>query len=322
MPSASSVTGTTATADTGTPAYRGRFAPSPTGRLHLGSLVAALGSYLDARAAGGRWQLRMEDIDPPREEPGAADAIRRSLEAHALHWDGPLLRQSEAAARHRAARETLERRGPGYYCDCSRRRQRRLAAEHGLAGGVYPGHCRDRGLGEGALRVRVGNEPVCVDDRSLGTLCQALESDVGDFVVWRRDGLVAYQLAVVVDDAAEGINRIVRGADLWDNTPRQVWLQQRLGLPRPEYLHLPMVVGGDGDKLSKQTGAAAVAAESAAQNVHTALNLLQQKPPGDYHPARPDQLLSWAVEHWKPQAFHGLKTVSADSVAAQQNPLR
>ncbi len=316
------MTGTTATADAGTPAYRGRFAPSPTGRLHLGSLVAAVGSYVDARAAGGRWQLRMEDIDPPRAEPGAADAIRRSLEAHALHWDGPLIRQSDAAARHRAARDALERDGHSFYCDCSRRRQRRLAAGQGLAGGVYTGYCRRRGLSDGALRVRVSRDPVCVEDRSLGTLCQDLEREVGDFVVWRRDGLVAYQLAVVVDDAAEGISQIVRGADLWDNTPRQVWLQQRLGAPRPAYLHLPMVVGSDGDKLSKQTGAAAISSELAGQNIHNALNLLKQKPPADYHPARPGELLSWAVRHWKPQAFHGLKTVSADSIAAQQNPLR
>lgn len=241
--------------------YRGRFAPSPTGPLHMGSLVAALGSWLDARAHGGRWLLRIEDLDPPREVPGAAHGIVQTLHACGLVPDEPAAWQSERQALYAAALRRLVVAGLAYECSCTRREIEETAATHGLPPGVYPGTCRygaRESRTERALRLRVAAGEIALDDRARGRFAQQMERDVGDFVLKRADGLWAYQLAVVVDDAEQRITDVVRGADLLDNTPRQIWLQRCLGLPTPRYLHLPVVTNAAGEKLSKQTGARAL----------------------------------------------------------------
>ncbi len=237
--------------------YRGRFAPSPTGALHAGSLVAALASWLDARAHGGGWLIRIEDLDPPREVAGAANDIIEALAALGMTSDEPIIFQHDRGARYEAALERLRSLGLVYGCACSRRDIEEMAAQSGAAAGVYPGTCRGgtRGRAPRALRVRVPAEVVEFEDRACGRFGQQLEHEVGDFVVRRAGGLWAYQLAVVVDDGAQGITDVVRGADLLDNAPRQIFLQRALGLPTPRYLHVPIVTNVAGEKLSKQTGA-------------------------------------------------------------------
>jgi glutamyl-Q tRNA(Asp) synthetase len=243
-----------------TDGYRGRFAPSPTGALHDGSLVAALASWLDARANGGAWLVRIEDLDPPREVAGAARQILDALAAFGLVADEPPLWQSARGELYRQALERLQSAGLLYGCACSRAEIAAAQAAFGLPPQVYPGTCRDRRGGgiRRALRVRVPDETVGFVDRARGPYGQNLAREVGDFVVRRADGLWAYQLAVVVDDGEQRITDVVRGADLLDNTPRQIWLQRALGLPTPRYLHLPLVTSATGEKLSKQTGATAL----------------------------------------------------------------
>ncbi len=235
--------------------YRGRFAPSPTGPLHFGSLVAAVGSFLHARAQGGEWRVRIEDLDPPREVSGAADDILRTLDSFGLHWDGEVMYQSRRCETYEAALAQLKDAGVLYPCACTRR-EIADSSVSGLEGPVYPGTCR-AGLAPGrvarAWRVRTDNRAIEFEDGLQGVIRSALEDDIGDFVVQRADGFFAYQLAVVVDDAAQGISEIVRGADLLDSTPRQIHLQRLLGLPTPGYLHLPIVLNANGEKLSKQT---------------------------------------------------------------------
>lgn len=274
-------------------AYVGRFAPSPTGPLHFGSLVAALASWLDARAAGGTWQLRMEDLDRQRERPGAAATILRQLEAVGLEWDGPVSYQSARAAFYDRALDELRRAGLTYPCGCTRREM----ADSALAidgARIYPGTCRN-GLAPGrsarALRLRTPEEPIRFTDRLQGVIVQSVAREVGDFVLRRADGAYAYQLAVVVDDADQGITDVVRGADLLDSTARQILLQRLLGLPTPRYLHVPVAVDPAGEKLAKQDGAASAGADDLAR----ALTFLGHEPPGPM-PAR--ELLAWAREHW------------------------
>ncbi len=253
---------------TATP-YVGRFAPSPTGPLHAGSLVAALGSWLDARAHGGRWLVRIEDVDTPRCVPGADREILRQLDALGLRADAPPLWQSRRGSHYAAALDGLVVTGRAYACGCTRQEIARALAAQGRerarhAERVYPGTCRlERGGLQGrparAWRLRVDDDAVLRwNDRRLGAQLQDVAAEVGDFVLRRADGLWAYQLAVVVDDAACAVTDIVRGEDLADNTPRQVLLQRALGLPTPRYLHLPLVRAADGDKLSKQHGAPAL----------------------------------------------------------------
>lgn len=273
--------------------YVGRFAPSPTGALHFGSLLAALASWLDARRAGGRWLLRMEDLDRPRVVPGAADAILRQLETFGLEWDGAVVFQS---ARHDLYRKAMERlQAHCYACACTRRELEDSAlAIDGSR--VYPGTCR-AGLAPGkaarALRVRTNDEPVRFTDRVQGEVSQSLERDIGDFVVRRADGLFAYQLAVVVDDDAQGVTDVVRGADLLDSTTRQIHLQRLLGYATPRYLHLPVATNVAGDKLSKQTQAA----DARAADIPAALRFLGIVPPAGLAPR---ELLPWATAHWDP----------------------
>ncbi len=259
-------------------AYRGRFAPSPTGPLHFGSLVAAAGSYLDARASAGEWLVRIEDLDPPRNMPGAADDILRTLEALGMHWDGTVLYQSTRNDAYDAALEQLRRKNLLYPCACSRR-EIADSAVTGIDGPVYPGTCRN-GLQAGraarAERVLTRDAIVEFSDAVQGRISQNVERLIGDFVVKRADGLYAYQLAVVVDDAAQGITDIVRGADLLDSTPRQIWLQQLLGVATPRYAHLPVAVNVMGEKLSKQTLAQAVDTSAPVAALNMALVFLGQ----------------------------------------------
>lgn len=286
----------------------GRFAPSPTGPLHLGSLLAAVGSFLAARAAGGRWLVRVEDIDPPRVVAGAADAILHSLEAHGLRWDGEVLWQSQRADAYHAALEHLRRVGLVYPCACTRR-ELAAVARAGVDGPVYPGTCR-AGLPPGrsarAWRLRVADGRIDFRDAIQGAQTQHLATAVGDFVVQRADGLIAYQLAVVVDDAFQGVTQVVRGIDLLTSTARQIYLQQCLDLPRPDYAHLPLLVDAHGAKLGKQTGARALDPAHASDNLRRVLTILRLSPPAELHGAPPDTLLQWAVTRWNPAALAGM----------------
>jgi glutamyl-Q tRNA(Asp) synthetase len=293
--------------------YRGRFAPSPTGPLHAGSLAAALASWLDARAHQGEWLLRIEDIDPPREVPGAGPAIIETLAAFGMESDRPVIWQSEREDRYAQALQQLIDARLAYPCSCSRRDVEQAATQRGLAAGVYPGTCRAGPARPGphAIRLRVPLPPadhIRFVDRAAGTQQQALDETVGDFVLQRADGLWSYQLAVVVDDADAGITDIVRGTDLLDNTPRQIWLQRCLGLPSPRTLHLPLVRNAAGEKLSKQTGAGALDLSNVMGEMQRAWTHLGFAPLGADTPA---SFLREAIVHWagrwtrRPTAYNG-----------------
>jgi glutamyl-Q tRNA(Asp) synthetase len=299
---------------TSTPPSRtcGRFAPSPTGPLHFGSLVAALGSYLEARTNGGRWLVRMEDVDAPRCKPQHADAILATLENCGFEWDGAVMVQSTRTERYREVLEQLKASGAVYPCGCTRAELAALEVPAGIDGApVYPGTCR-AGLPSGkqarAWRLRLEGT-VGFDDGVQGPQSQRLERDVGDCVLLRADGLFAYQLAVVVDDADQGIDHVIRGADLIHSTPRQIRLQQLLGLPVPHYAHLPVALDAQGQKLSKQTLAAPVDAVHMPQALFAALRFLGQNPPEEVYPqtvgdaasrrAASAEILAWARSHWR-----------------------
>ena len=270
----------------------GRFAPTPTGPLHFGSLLAAVASYCDARHAGGQWLLRLEDIDPPREMPGAAATILRQLEAYGLHWDGPVLYQSQRTEAYVAAIDALEAKGLLFWCRCSR---------SALAGHtVYPGTCREhrRPEPDAAIRLRVEPGTVCFHDRVFGDQQEDVAATVGDFVIRRRDGLFAYQLAVVVDDAMQGVTHVVRGADLLDNTARQIYLQAQQGYPTPCYAHIPLAVNALGEKLSKQNFARALPVDHPEPILWEALRTLGQNPPTELTDAPVSEQLGWATAHW------------------------
>jgi len=273
--------------------YRGRFAPSPTGPLHLGSLIAALASWLDARHCGGTWLVRMEDLDPPREEPGAARRILDSLQRHGLSWDGDVMWQGARGAAYAEALETLAAGGHLFRCDCTRQMLG--------PGGACAGHCRDRQAeiaSPWAMRVAVPADcRIEFRDRLQGLQVSALGRELPDFVVRRKDGLDAYQLAVVVDDTKQGITDVVRGSDLLDSTPRQIFLQQLLGLGAPRYCHLPVITNSQGQKLSKQNRAPALDDGRPADNLRRALHFLQQEaPPAQLRDV--GDLLAFAARHW------------------------
>lgn len=292
--------------------YRGRFAPSPTGPLHAGSVMAALASWLDARANHGSWLLRMEDLDPPRESPEAAASILHDLDSLGLHWDGPVLYQSQRYAAYDAALAQLEEQGLTYWCDCTRQM---LAAHHGR----YPGTCRERGLTPGpgrALRFRLPDRTQEWHDRLQGPQRWPLQQALGDFIIKRKDGLYAYQLAVVVDDAWQGVTDVVRGIDLLDSTPRQLQLQQALGYTAPRYAHIPVLVDRSGQKLSKQSFAAAIDAARPVPVLYGALLGLQQAPEPQLLQADRDSLLSWALAHWRPERLAGRAQVAEIAAAA------
>jgi glutamyl-Q tRNA(Asp) synthetase len=300
--------------------YRGRFAPSPTGPLHFGSLIAALASCLEARCRGGAWLLRIEDVDSPRNVPGAAEAILRTLEAFGFAWDGPLLYQSRRAAAYEAVLDVLRGQGLLYPCCCSRSEIAAAASRTAVDGGaVYPGTCR-AGLRPGAearaWRLRVDDAVVVFEDRLQGVIEQRLAEQVGDFVLRRADGIHAYQLAVVVDDASQGITDVVRGADLLASTPRQLWLQQCLGYPRPAYAHLPVATNSAGEKWSKQTLAPALAAGKAASELVRALHFLGQSAPAELAAATVAEVWAWALANWSFAAIPRVPAISVPATAA------
>lgn len=295
--------------------YIGRFAPSPTGPLHMGSLVAATASFLDARChLESRWLVRMEDVDITRNMPGAADSILRDLEAFGFGWDGEVLVQTQRTEAYRAALEELKSRDLAYPCGCSRREIAEFNALRDPAGEAteqrYPGTCR-AGLPSGRQarmwRVRVDLDrkgaplvhEVAFADRRAGDFAQNLDREVGDFVLLRADHVFAYQLAVVVDDAAQGITDVVRGEDLLDSTPRQIHLQRLLDFPTPRYLHIPVVRGPGGEKLSKQTGAQPLDTRRASEELAAAWAFLGILLPRELQGAPPAELWPWAIEKWK-----------------------
>ncbi len=280
----------------------GRFAPSPTGPLHIGSLVTAVGSYCLARQAGGRWLLRIEDLDRPRVVPGADAVILSTLDGFGLHWDGEVLYQSRRSARYEEALETLRRRGLVFDCACSRKEVLASAPHAGEEGPVYPGTCR-HGLAEGrrprALRVRVPEEMVCFSDGVFGPVQQCLASAVGDFVLRRADGLFAYQLAVVVDDADSGVTQVVRGTDLLGSTARQVYLHSCLGTSVPQYVHLPLALSAAGEKISKRHGGLACPAPSqAAATLCRVFDFLGQQPAAELRDGTVEEILAWGVANF------------------------
>jgi glutamyl-Q tRNA(Asp) synthetase len=299
--------------------YCGRFAPSPTGPLHLGSLAAALASWLDARAHGGRWLVRIEDIDPPREEAGAAQAQLAALAALGLQPDEPPTFQSANTHRYLDAAARLQAAGRVYRCACSRTAVEEAARRLGLASNVYPGTCRDRNLTSEAtsLRVRVPAQVVSFTDRACGPFWQHLENEVGDFVVQRADGLWAYQLAVVVDDGVQAITDVVRGADLLDNTPRQIYLQQLLGLPTPRYLHVAVARNAAGEKLSKQSGAPALDLSDPLEQLELGWRHLRFAASGATTVA---EFLSHAVKAWQERWCRD--PGGADTIGAGGKPWR
>ncbi|HKB61033.1 MAG TPA: tRNA glutamyl-Q(34) synthetase GluQRS [Gallionellaceae bacterium] len=311
--------------------YCGRFAPSPTGPLHFGSLVAAAASFLDARHRGGTWLVRMEDLDGPRCVPGAAAGILRTLESFGLHWDGEIMYQSRRTAAYAEALHSLQAQGLVYPCACTRR-EIADSALHGADGLIYPGTCRN-GIPVGhrlpadvtgasrtyAWRVRADRAAswdgeagvVAFDDELQGRFLQHLEREIGDFVVKRADGLYAYQLAVVVDDAFQGVTHVVRGADLLASTPRQIYLQRLLGLPALHYAHLPVAVDERGEKLSKQTLAVPVDGAKPRETLWLALSFLRQSPPHELRTAPPQHTLQWAAVNWHPERLRGWRALPA-----------
>lgn len=294
-------TGTTATAEPLRP-YRGRFAPSPTGRLHRGSLAAALASYLDARNHSGIWLVRIEDLDAARGLPGVDALILATLQSLAMVSDEPVIRQSDRLERYSAALATLRQADLAYRCTCSRSE----------TGGACSGRCREHGAkpGPAAWRLRLAPDDIVhFEDRVLGTLSYRCR-DLGDPVVYRRDGVPAYQLAVVVDDAAQGVTDVVRGADLVDSTPWQIRLADALGLRRPRYAHVPLVVEADGSKLSKSRQSLPVNGLDPGLALLQTLRLLRQQPPSDLQGAAPAEILKWGAAHWEIGRLAGIRTVA------------
>jgi len=295
--------------------YIGRFAPSPSGPLHFGSLVGALASYLHAHQAGGEWLVRMEDIDPPREQPGTADSILRSLEAHGLLWHGAVLYQSQRLEAYREHLQTLQQQGFIYPCTCTRQQIQ-------AGGGIYNNHCRPNNLGGNlddnlnnkleypypantlnayALRLTVGrashSADIEFDDLIQGSQQQNITREIGDFILLRKDGLPAYQLAVVVDDIFQNISHVIRGSDLLDSSARQLYLFQLFNAPRPTFGHFPVAIGADGDKLSKQTHAPALIDDNASDNLWHALKFLNLHPPTSLQGEIPRKQLNWAIQY-------------------------
>ncbi len=275
--------------------YVGRFAPSPSGPLHLGSLVAAIASFLDAKANKGLWLMRMEDLDPIREPPQAASEILTALENLGLHWDQQVLYQSQRLDAYQTVLDDLGKQGLTFACICSRQQIK-------AAGGVYPGTCRQQSaapLTAHAIRLLVADITINFDDIFQGQQQQQIKQEVGDFVIKRKDQLFAYQLAVVVDDYYQGITHIIRGTDLMESTARQIFLQQELHYPRPYYGHIPIIINDQGQKLSKQHFAKAIDSSKPEKQLYLALNYLGQNPPAELIYENVEKILSWAITNWK-----------------------
>ena len=297
------------------PAYRGRFAPSPTGPLHFGSLVAAVASYACALKNNGEWLVRIEDIDPTREVPGAADSILRALDAHGFNYPEPLYQSTRLAA-YDAAIEHLLENGDAFSCACTRRSLRETAAT-GRAGIIYPGTCRagtEPGRRATAVRLLTSGAHVSFDDALQGPQHCDMEADIGDFLLRRGDGFVAYQLAVALDDAEQQITQVVRGTDLLDSTFMQLLVLRKLGRSAPGYAHFPVVTGPDGHKLSKQTGAIEVDTNSPNINILRALSFLLQEPPDALRHASLPTIWDWVKEHWNTHQLEGVQSRPEKSI--------
>ena len=297
-------------------AYIGRFAPSPTGPLHFGSLVAALASYLDARSHSGRWLVRIEDVDATRCKAGWATDILRTLEIFGLEWDGEVVTQTSRTARYQHALEKLRAKGLVYACTCSRK-EIGDSAIHGIDGPVYRGTCRHKqneNAGHAALRVITNDLPIAFTDRLQGKIVQSIEREIGDFVLLRKEAIFAYQLAVVVDDALQGVTHVVRGADLLDSTARQIYLQQLLDYSQPAYLHIPVAVNELGQKLSKQALAEAVNSGSVQATLLAALRFLGQDISSASRDMAIGDLLVQAVLQWRPDAIPKRRAADAGRV--------
>lgn len=278
--------------------YIGRFAPSPSGPLHLGSLVAALASYLDAKANNGKWLVRIEDIDKPREMPGASQLILDTLAAFALHWDEEVVYQSQRSQSYLNVLEKWLSTQTAYACNCTRKRLKTL-------NGIYDGHCTNRQLTQHGNAIRFANQSPYTefDDVYLGQTFAEPQVASSDFIIHRRDGLFAYQLAVVIDDAEQQVTQVVRGQDLLETTVWQMALFNALGAKQPRFAHVPVVLAPDGRKLSKQNGAPALDIKQANQQLYQALVFLKQQPPQELQTERCENILSWAVNHWQPHRF-------------------
>jgi glutamyl-Q tRNA(Asp) synthetase len=285
-------------------------------------LLAAVASFLQARVNQGKWLLRVEDIDPPREQPGADQRIVEALEAYGFEWDGPVTYQSQFRQRHEELVQHLLDDGQAYPCSCSR--SDLAGARRGPLGVIYPGTCRDGSQhGEVAIRVRTNDDPVGYVDVLQGEQTNRLESESGDFVIKRRDGLIAYQLAVVADDYDQGITEVVRGIDLLDSTPRQIFLQRLLGFASPAYLHIPVAENSAGQKLSKQTGANEIDLKNVRQVLVQAFDALGQQPARDLAESSLESIWKWALDNWRPQVMAGQKSIPAVkyAMAEAKNPL-
>lgn len=281
--------------------YIGRFAPSPTGPLHFGSLVAAVASYCDAKANQGKWLLRIEDIDQPREVAGAADDIISTLQAYGFVWDGDILYQSARNTAYQAALDKLKLQDMVYPCTCSRKTIADMAEQKGIEGAIYPQTCLHQAIDLNktpAWRFKTPNQETHFNDVALGLRSQHVATEIGDFVIKRADGLFAYQLAVVVDDAAQGVTHVVRGEDLLTSTARQILLQAALGFTHPVYRHTPIVTNALGQKLSKQTQAEALPLDAIPTNLHRAFHFLKLNPPAHLASASINDCWQWAFQAW------------------------
>lgn len=290
--------------------YRGRFAPSPSGPLHFGSLIAATASYLQARSQQGEWFLRIDDIDENRTVKGADQHIIQTLEQFAFEWQGEIIYQSHCKTDYQDALQQLIQQHLIYSCDCSRQKIRQQT-QQGAYGYIYNGHCRHKKTisAEHALRLRTENKAITFDDAILGHQQQNLETEVGDFIVRRRDQLFAYQLAIVVDDEKQGITDIIRGADLLDSSARQIYLQQQLAYTTPRYAHLPLATSPQGGKLSKLTAAPAINPQDAVSELFKALLFLGQQPPKEALQSDINSLWQWAIQHWSLQKIPPQKNI-------------
>jgi glutamyl-Q tRNA(Asp) synthetase len=293
------------------PDYRGRFAPSPTGALHFGSLIAAVGSYLEAKSHNGEWLVRIENLDKPREIPAASHEIFRALEILGMEWDHEVIYQDQRKDTYENILTILNKRGLTYSCTCTRK-EIADSSITGISGQIYAGTCRNNVQNKdrpGAVRIKTDNNIIEFEDSLHGLISQRLESETGDFILRRSDGIYAYQLAVVADDATQGITNVVRGADLLDSTPRQIYLQKLLGYSTPTYMHLPVAVNNQGEKLSKQTKAALLDISNPVKQLVEAVNFLGQESPIELLGNSVSSFWKWAIENWHPEKIHKKRTI-------------
>ncbi len=286
--------------------YVGRFAPSPTGPLHFGSLVAALGSYLQAKHRQGLWLLRIDDLDHTRSRPQATDSILRTLDALGLHWDGEIMYQQPRIPDYQGALQQLTDSGKTFPCACTRKE---------AGSGIYSGHCRNglpTGLKPRSQRLLALERTIIIPDALQGNYSQSLSVDVGDFVIHRADGIISYHLATILDDNEQHITQVVRGADLLDSTPRQHYIAELLDLPSPEYMHLPVATTKDGKKLSKQNHATPINTAQPVETLVAALRFLGQEIPENIEQNQTEPLLQWSVKQWDPDVLKGIKSITLD----------